>query len=127
MTDVIGKHMTLEGYTELQKAVGRMGDNRFAGNVIRRAWRHDAREHLQPEVRGHVRVKLGGQGKLAKSYRAVVEGNTLNNTSMLVYSRVDATIPHELGPKAPIKPKNKKYLAIPTDFAQRKKRERTGA
>lgn len=40
---------------------------------------------------------------------------------MIVYSRLKASIPHEYGPLAPIVAKRHKYLAIPTDFAQKRK------
>lgn len=114
-TDIIGKHITLKGYTNLYNAVDRLEKKSIS--IIRKVWREEARVHVTPTVRRNVKRQLGGSGKLARSYIARVSGKG-KSVVMELYSRVAATIPHELGPKAPIIAKKSKYLTIPTDFAR---------
>lgn len=114
-------HIHLEGYDELQKAVGRIANKKRMGAVMRQTWQKEATTKIKPKMRSHVRGRMGGKRKLASSYSARVFGKMLDDLRMIVYSRLKASIPHEYGPLAPIVAKRHKYLAIPTDFAQKRK------
>ncbi len=108
-------HVKISGLAEVDKAVRRLSGNRVAAG-IRKAWRRDGKTRLQPYIRRKMKHRLGGTGKLAKSYTIGVSGRAIEDTKLQVYSRVPATEPHEFG--GMITPKKGKYLSIPTKNAK---------
>jgi len=112
--DKVGRYVSLEGFTDLQKAVERLSDKKKLGRAVHAVWAKEA-IRLQPKLRSKMKHRLGGTGKLAKSYRVSVSGYKANTVKMDVYSRVKIAAAQEYG--AVITPKKGKYLAIPTPNA----------
>lgn len=115
MGDRIGEHITLEGFTDLQDATKRLSDKKKLGVAVNRVWTKDAKTRLQPYLRKKMKHRLGGTGKLARSYTVGVRGKHADTVRLEVYSRVPASEPHEYG--GVITPNKSEHLAIPTGNA----------
>ena len=108
--------LTVTGLKEFDNALKMMGDGKNTYKVIRKEWTREAKQNVSPRVQRHVRGVFRGKKTLAKSVITKVQGTSINDVRMIVYSHAPPMAAHEFG--ATIRPKTGKYLTVPTDFTK---------